>query len=375
MMVSSRSLAANRMQPRTQSLSTPRGPKVLDRVSNALNRLSSPKGPQHRSTPRRRLQKAPSKDSLQPSPKVMAEWPHFSRSSLSTIQLRLNEGDNLNRSKVQRIVGGSLKRKPVPASGRLSRMTNNPSQHTGADTDTSCESTTLDGHIPDLSEERQVGHSLCLPMDLFATEAAFDDNIEARILSMSPIGSSTPRICVIQFPADAAQVASNTSASSISELDLDKSSVGLCPSMLIPERTATPKSYDSDVEETAPAMSHTGSDRTKKHPSPSKNALESLEVALQGYFREKSKGSNEPDELAVKNHMVPGMLQPQNPNTLVRPAPRNISNPKQEHHPTKELSKHRRQHVSLRYARDSRFGATCPLSPPAKMDDLDELCY
>lgn len=378
MVVSSESLAANRMQQRTNSPSTPRGPRVFHRVTNAFNRLSSPKSSHPHSTPRRRLQKVASTNSLQISLDMMAEAPNLSRASLSTIQLRLNEGDNLNRTKVQRIVGGSLKRKPVPASGRLSRMTDNPSQYKATETVESYASTTLDSHILDFSEEEsQTEHSLCLSADHFAAEAAFDDNLEVRILNMSPIGSSTPRICVIQSPSDVAQVVSNTSSSFISELDLDDSSAELCPSMEIPERVATPKSCDSNTMDRGHSISHEFSNR-KKHPSPSKHALESLEVALQGYIREKGRSERSlgSDELALKDHMLPGLLQPKTPNTLMRRiAPANIPKPNARSQVAKGLSSHRGQQIGLKYARDSGLGAACPVSSPAQVDDLDELCY
>ncbi|KAH7148741.1 hypothetical protein EDB81DRAFT_933194 [Dactylonectria macrodidyma] len=243
-----------------------------------------------------------------PSPAVMPP--------ISTIEIRLNEGDNLNKKKVQRIVGGQVARKPVADDGkslRSGKSLDDPFGECGmARTPTSFESR--------LKKEVDYESDIIppVPRNPFETEEGFDTDLEDRILSTPPVGSSTPRIRVerVSTPSPEESPTAKKRRSPLLQMDSAMSGVtGLereelmqarplelivmraCDRRLVGPMTRLCPS----VVHTAPKIDFSGPNRVKKHPSPSKEALEDLEVAFRKYTRLKSAGvhSEEVDELAT----------------------------------------------------------------------------
>ncbi|KAF5967343.1 hypothetical protein FCOIX_12007 [Fusarium coicis] len=217
-------------------------------------------------------------------------------SPISNIELRLNEGDNLNKSKVQQIVGGRVNRKPLADDGqslRKGKLVEDPFSKRADKRALKCFENRLNQGSND--GPKTPPPSLCNP---FESEMGFDDNIEDRFLNSTPVGSSTPRI-LVERPS------TSTSSSGCCSADGD---------MHIPEKhfseklgsisttgrkvlghfsghglldpgddaLANPATQARQVSEKAKRSLHTSSWR-KKHPSPSKEALENLELQFQQY--------------------------------------------------------------------------------------------
>jgi hypothetical protein len=116
-------------------------------------------------------------------------------SSIRTIEIRLNEGDNLNKRKVQRIVGGGqVARKPVADGGESLRsgrsMDDQFSDMCLCRTPTSLE---ILGSPTTVGSERCSisSHSFENP---FRSEAGFDRDLQYGVLRATPEGRSTPRL-------------------------------------------------------------------------------------------------------------------------------------------------------------------------------------
>ncbi|KAH7149496.1 hypothetical protein B0J13DRAFT_606621 [Dactylonectria estremocensis] len=234
---------------------------------------------------------------------------------ISTIEIRLNEGDNLNKKKVQRIVGGQVARKPVADDGkslRSRKSLDDPFGECGmARTPTSFESRL----------KKEVGHESDIippvPRNPFESEEGFDTDIEDRVLSTPPVGSSTPRIRVERVSTFSPKEIPTARTRKASFLQVDSTMGGFTglereelmqaqPLELIVMRACDRRLVGPvarphpNVIQTAPKIEIAGSNRVKKHPSPSKEALEDLEVAFRKYTRLKSAGvySEDVDELA-----------------------------------------------------------------------------
>lgn len=193
---------------------------------------------------------------------------------LTTIELRLNEGNNLNRGKVQKIVGGSKRRKPVNCQSQLVL----PSI-----VDDYRESNGQIDSRPGTSD-----YACTYPRDLFGEETSFEENLSDGMLSECPTGSSTPRT-----------IASTVRLHRIDENDDDLPVYS--KSELEP---AHAENLGSNLHTMAPYVGANAIEsthvhgRVKKHPSPSKKALEDLEVAFAIYARLKPLDADDTDELA-----------------------------------------------------------------------------
>lgn len=116
--------------------------------------------------------------------------------SISTIEIRLNEGDNLNKRKVQKIVGGHVVRKPVAEDGkslRSGKSIDDPFSDRGR----SHTRTTLDSRLTLITNEAD--DIPPVPRNPFESEKEFENDLEDRILSSMPLGSSTPRVRIYKF--------------------------------------------------------------------------------------------------------------------------------------------------------------------------------
>ncbi|KPM46161.1 hypothetical protein AK830_g396 [Neonectria ditissima] len=264
-----------------------------------------------------------------PSPTAM--------SPISTIEIRLNEGDNLNKKKVQRIVGGQVARKPVADDGKSLRsgksMEDPFAEYGGSRTPTTFESRLKMEAGNDSDSIPPV------PRNPFDSEKGFDNDIEDRILSTPPVGSSTPRIRVEKistFSPDESPTMRNLRYSqSLADSLLGGVTLGLGreglmqarPLELIAMKASERKLVDpvartrNDLIEMGPDTDRGMSNRgVKKHPSPSKEALEDLEMAFRKYTKLKISGvnANEVDELASSFiSITPPSLTPRDKNRLI----------------------------------------------------------
>lgn len=195
---------------------------------------------------------------------------------LTTIELRLNEGTNLNRRKVQKIVGGSIRRKPVHCQSRTGRES------------------LVDGHE---GSKRQIDSRPGTPQasdsayrrDPFEEESSFEENLSDGLLSECPTGSSTPKTMTL-----------TPRLHRIDEDDDDFSTYSKPEhaGLYAHDAGSSPDVFASHTEVAVMEPRH-GDRRVKKHPSPSKKTLEDLEVAFAMYARLKTlESGDEVDELA-----------------------------------------------------------------------------
>ncbi|CAG1993673.1 unnamed protein product, partial [Fusarium graminearum] len=288
--------------------------KVLTKVSNAWDRFhpkvpSQEKGSQYK----------PIFDDGQcikldthgadPSPA-----PPDNMSPISNIEIRLNEGDNLNKRKVQRIVGGRVNRKPLADDGkslRSGKLFEDPF----SERDKWHTATIFENRLMAVPEREERGQ-LILSRSPFESEKEFDNNIEDRFLNSTPVGSSTPRIILERVSASSEECNSTTDSMSPSRRRLS-TKLSHLPSKFdnetpVPDNhpgpnVGNPISGPVDSvsqsrrawEQSTKGFTSFGIKSTKKHPSPSKEALEDLERELRQYAHEQASGSGgrSPEEL------------------------------------------------------------------------------
>ncbi|KAL5584965.1 hypothetical protein FOVSG1_014354 [Fusarium oxysporum f. sp. vasinfectum] len=222
--------------------------------------------------------------------------PTENASPISNIELRLNEGGNLNKSKVQQIVGGRVNRKPLADDGkslRNGKLVEDPFSERADRRALTCFENRLKQGSND--GQKTPPPSLCNP---FESEKGFDDNIEDRFLNSTPVGSSTPRILVVRPSTSSSGCCSavsdmhtpekhcnekpgSLSTSGRKEIGqhhfsghklLDPGDDVLVNSVTLARRLSEKANRDLHI-----------SNRMKKHPSPSKEALEKLDLQLQQY--------------------------------------------------------------------------------------------
>lgn len=270
--------------------------KVLTKVSNAWDRFH-PKPPAHE-----KKLKPPFGDG---EGEELA-WQTFApscppiegMSPISAIELRLNEGDNLNKRKVQRIVGGRVNRKPLADDGkslRNGKLTEDPFAERGGWR----KPTTFETRLKTGASDSERG-TLPLPRNPFETEKGFDNNIEDRFLNSTPVGSSTPRIQVEQASTSISESSSTTSTLSLSQkrlsvnmndppLEFDKEMLGSSSRSHMLAEPGHGSWVDSITqarqawERAAGELNAFDSNRMKKHPSPSKETLEKLEIEFRHF--------------------------------------------------------------------------------------------
>ncbi|TQW11864.1 hypothetical protein IF2G_00595 [Cordyceps javanica] len=199
---------------------------------------------------------------------------------LTTSELRPNAGSNLDRRKVQKISGGSTKRK-------TERLQSIEAQRGLIDSRRESQAQ---------ADARKRTPCSAYPRDPFEDETSFDENLSDGMLSEFPEGSSTPR--------------STTLTPHPHRINQDNGSP-IRNSKGNPE-TRHYKELDRRPERGVPEIrsltftSITGTHRVKKHPSPSKKALEDLEAAFAIYTRLKPMdgGGDDTDELAKDNQGI-----------------------------------------------------------------------
>ncbi|UNI20676.1 hypothetical protein JDV02_006744 [Purpureocillium takamizusanense] len=282
-------------------------PSVLAKMSNAWDRLSSrPATPE--STEAAKIRKEAIRHNvdgpaLRSTTHIPAPPAHI---STETTALRRTEGTNLNKRKAQRIPGANMSGK-LTSSARKSLKTDQAVDVSGGEPTALQPPSDLEvwrmfvemGEAGDPA--RMAAHGSDCP---FGSEAGFEQNLEDRILNTQPTGSSTPRPgspCKSSNASDpkSAYPSEGESLASDVKVNLAKVAVKLGDD----EARATIRQVDvkqsASVKGTALASGADrraksnvfdrinaikGEERQKKHPSPSKQELENLELALQWYL-------------------------------------------------------------------------------------------
>lgn len=299
-------------------------PSVLAKMSNAWDKLSSrPSTPE--ATEAAKIRKEGIRHNLggvvasRSTPHILAP---AGRVSIDSTELRRNEGANLNKRKVQKILGASVDCK-LTSDSRKSLRTDQAVDVSGGEPTAPQAPSDLEiwrmfVEMGETGTQAQMGTqaSNC-PFD---SEAGFEQNLEDRILNTQPAGSSTPRPgspcksanapgtprpgspCESSDASDSksAHLSGEESLASDVKVNLAEVAVRLGddearatirqvdvkPSDSVKGATSaaggTNRRVKSNVHNRIDAIK--GEERQKKHPSPSKQELEDLEQALQWYL-------------------------------------------------------------------------------------------
>lgn len=261
----------------TSSITKSVRPRMLVRVSDAWDRVSSPRGSINDNKARRKLKK---QSYLAPNPAQSDACTQLP--AVSNVEMRVNEGHNLSRQKVQKMVGGSIARKPVAG------VCHEPRPDISEEHLQNMESSIDSMALLEVSFESDDGEIPTNYSDPFASEPDFDSHLDDSILSLSPSGASTPR-------NEVSNLGGFVSSEQHSPTKQIKSS---SPQYARLQR----RHLDSKVIPTyGNEQTLVLGKRVKKHPSPSKTALEDLEKAFQGYNKLQSQILADPqlDELAI----------------------------------------------------------------------------
>ena len=197
-----------------------------------------------------------------------------------SMELRLNEGCNLNRKKVRQITGGHVSRKPVPVEHEAlpaSQPHDDPFSESGvvSRTPTPFECRLRDSH--------RSFESYVFPLlrtDPFVTEKIFEGSADS-ILYSPPLASSTPRTrsSHIRSTSDTPPKKSSRMLSSLADpwLKRPNSTSSLegkrCERILSEFSLGSPREDSGGVTRSL----------SKKHPSPSKAQLECFSKKLDSY--------------------------------------------------------------------------------------------
>ena len=306
----------------------------------------------------------------------------LAKAPVETIHIRLNESDNLSRKKVQQMFGSQIIRKPVVDDGKSLRSKKSDEKPT---METASRSTPTEVGM------QYIGHAGTLEpssINPFGSEEDFENDLEFRILSTTPEASSTPRAVTPSFSMENCRLVwrrmttppiGDSEDTSLQELDLFLSTES--PKRPGQKRLAAPESFEHRGAQESPDDCK----RVKKHPSPDKQYLESLEEALQKYNTLKMTGADddELDELA-DNYSRPPLrsLTPKDSNRKVlgasRARGRQTTSMRADHRLL--MTPFPRRHERISKPRDSRHMTSqevCSVSRlrprDAGADDLDEL--
>ncbi|PTB68046.1 hypothetical protein BBK36DRAFT_1114556 [Trichoderma citrinoviride] len=310
--------------------------RMLAKVSSAWDRWQvKSSNTAAAAKPRAKLTKQPIRDDpngpLTSHP--VFHTPPVRRSSfIDTIEIRLNEGDNLNRRKVQQMVGGHVARKPVANDGKALRSGRSMDEDPFAEPAPYLRPGVVENRA---TMKLMLGPSVSslLIIDPFEAEKGFESNLEDRILSSSPVCASTPRIHLhrVQTPTDGVNVDEHCSKGP-TQMSLERMTTDSEYSSQ--EAGSFRKAADQEVQlrrlpntdriavgflRDAPSLDACHVKWSKKHPSPSKRDLEELEIAFRCYSELKRRGiGEEADELAA--HYTPSAryLSPRDTNRLMR---------------------------------------------------------
>lgn len=239
-----------------------------------------------------------------------------SQHSIRSIEIRLNEGSNLDRRKVQQLIGGPVFQKSVALNEKS----------------TLCRKSDGQTNIPEsampMGRRESKLRSFSSSMNPFEAEEDFENDLENGILRASPAGSSTPRICTNRDSSSSYgdDYVDDLSGSSVGQVNLARVVVKVGKN-----NVGTPKirqvnlQSPANVKDCSPKpwqRSKRGRDMqydddfgiAKKHPSPSKRDLEELELAFQRYKLPGLHAEDATDELANSNASLGEVLTAKDPN-------------------------------------------------------------
>lgn len=307
--------------------------RMVAKLSSAWDRLQV-KSSNSGSKPRAKLTKQPIQEDIDGP---LTSHPVFSSPTLrrtpliDAIEIRLNEGDNLNRKKVQQMVGGCVPRKPVANDGKAHRSGRSID-------DPFAEPALL--HSPNMIENHanlkiMIGsnRTSLLIIDPFEAERGFDSNLEDGVLSSSPVCASTPRIHLHRVQTPTMDDSLDGQCSKLrTQTSLEKMTTDLTVYQsqdAVSLRKAPNQSghvrplpntdrVKVGLMRNKPSLDASTTKWTKKHPSPSKRDLEELEIAFRCYSELKRRGiGEEADELAA--HYTPSSryLSPRDTNRMM----------------------------------------------------------
>jgi hypothetical protein len=316
--VSAMLAATASLKPAPTTPSSIFGSSMFIKVSSALDRIYSKHPHSSGRISRTRFQKHV-QDS--PSSILQQQFPNEEQQSdnspLTTIEIRLNEGNNLNRKKVQRIVGGSVSRKPVPGHGQgiRTRLDDSTEQlQSGIDS-----SQNLD--TPPTSDDDLSAFCFQNP---FTSEHDLEDDLTDGFLNTPPAAASTPKSKISRDSIIVEDIQKTSVKGTLlfiyKDIDRDRDAID----SKYTERSTIADDVFSEKysEAVSKSLRHSptlqDAKRVKKHPSPSKHALEDLEAALTSYTRLRGHGNfDKVDELAADFNNNPPLLIPQDPNRLI----------------------------------------------------------
>ena len=256
-----------------------------------------------------------------------------SHGSISASKIRRNEGDNLYRDKVQRLIGGCLE---GPSQAPRS---NEPKVGISSDAnltdDCDMNGSSPPGNVVNLCAR---GPSRATLQNDFSI-GSLDSDLEFGILSTSPLGCSTPRIIGSTAPGSIStnslrcspgmslSTGQESTPTSGSQLALHTCHVrGSSPvgdkRLHVPAAPTRKASANREVKVSScntdlVPVQHNGA---KKHPSPSKEVLENLEIALHKVARLDvcDARMDEMDELSANEGQHRLLLQARNPNVMLK---------------------------------------------------------
>ncbi|KAL6699872.1 hypothetical protein J3F84DRAFT_404839 [Trichoderma pleuroticola] len=364
--------------------------RVLAKVSSAWDRWQV-KSSSGGAKPRAKLTKQPVQEDSPNGPLTshpVFVSPAIKRASLiDTIEIRLNEGDNLNRKKVQQMVGGRVARKPVANDGKTLRN--------GRSMDDDPFAEPALHHSPSAVERRQhlkivVGSNRAslLIIDPFEAEKGFENNLEDRILSSSPVCASTPRIHLHRVQTPTLEDSLDEQGSKLpTQNSLEKVTTDLTiyqsqeaiSFRKSPDQSGQMRTLPNTDRITVglirggPSLDTCSSNWTKKHPSPSKRDLEQLEIAFRCYSELKRRGiGEEADELAA--HYTPSSryLSPRDTNRMMKAREEGVKSVSSSESQSPAKSQIRRPTDDLRRHHQIRLAPVYRPTMP-QSDEVDEL--
>ena len=293
--------------------------------TKAWDRLNSKEGqdPKHASHSRpTRSHSVADRPRPSPKPSQLSQDDH-NFSSISTLAVLLNEGQNLSKRKVHEVLSDGILRRYFAKDEELvedDRLKAEDSSELNQQDDTQ-----LSRDLETSDMHRQTPETIAPETDPFSEEENFFDDLSHGILSTLPVGSSTPRP-----PRSISLETSRYDQESPSRLVAERSQAR------VRVQVSSASSGSSKPHNTQLSTSHSGDDTSlcdavkqicKKHPSPSKGYLEELEVAFRDCYPNKVE---QQQRGPVGQIMQPGtrkpILQPQDKNKKIgRRASKSVS--------------------------------------------------
>ncbi|CCC10123.1 hypothetical protein SMACR_02702 [Sordaria macrospora] len=231
------------------------------------------------------------------------------RTGLKSIELRLNEGVNLNKDKVQKIFGGKVRRKPVPMNGKTLRTRRSLD-------DPFSSPSSLRRHVTEFETRLRgdsVDDSVLPPLSSenpFESERVMEGSLDS-ILPSAPIASSTPRRGY-KRTSSPSESPTKKPRGGLRSRSIDFNTIlpmGLCSESAQPKKN--PLALSSGLANMFSYVPVVDDFERKKHPSPAKGDLELMTMEFRTQYPDVLLGraavkQDEQDELARSTLHLPG---------------------------------------------------------------------